>query len=128
MRQSVTAPSPALFGLSPAPRLGFKKLVGSSAASEPDAFTMPRPRDKIKQLSDAEYRAQFGIDPSDVKKRKRALDSALDIRKFEIEHYWKRATYFWTLIAAAFTAYGVVQVASDVRDRNHLAVLIGSLG
>jgi len=37
----------------------------------------------------------------------RALEYALDIRKFEIELYWKRATYFWTLIAAAFAAYAL---------------------
>ena len=30
---------------------------------------------------------------------------ALDIRKFEIDLYWKRAAYFWTFIAAAFGAY-----------------------
>jgi hypothetical protein len=30
---------------------------------------------------------------------------ALDIRKFEIEHYWKRASYFWTLITAAFAGF-----------------------
>jgi len=26
----------------------------------------------------------------------------LDIRRFAIKLYWKRATYFWTLIAASF--------------------------
>jgi hypothetical protein len=30
---------------------------------------------------------------------------ALDIRKFEIELYWKRASYFWTLIAATFAGF-----------------------
>jgi hypothetical protein len=40
------------------------------------------------------------------------LGFALDIRKFEIELYWKRATYFWTFIGATFAAYGAVQVAS----------------
>ena len=35
-------------------------------------------------------------------KRKKALKQVLDIRKFEIELYWKRATYFWTFIAAMF--------------------------
>jgi hypothetical protein len=82
----------------------------------------------MKRLSETEYRAQFGIDPPDPEKRRLALERALDIRKFEIEHYWKRAAYFWTLIAAALTAYGVVQVASNVPEREHLAVLIGALG
>lgn len=34
-----------------------------------------------------------------------ALKQALDIRKFEIELYWKRTAYFWSLIAAAFAGY-----------------------
>ncbi len=42
------------------------------------------------------------------KKQKKALEYALDIRKFEIELYWKRGTYFWTFIAIAFTSYFIV--------------------
>lgn len=42
---------------------------------------------------------------SNVDIKKEALKQALDIRKFEIELYWKRATYFWSLIAAAFAGY-----------------------
>ncbi|MBV4450632.1 hypothetical protein KM792_13350 [Clostridium tyrobutyricum] len=38
-------------------------------------------------------------------KKEKALEYALDIRKFEIDLYWKRATYFWAFIAASFTAY-----------------------
>lgn len=34
-----------------------------------------------------------------------ALQSALDIRKFEIEMYWKRATYFWTFISVIYGSY-----------------------
>jgi hypothetical protein len=37
--------------------------------------------------------------------RAKALETALDIRKFEIELYWKRATYFWTIIGVAFAGY-----------------------
>lgn len=35
----------------------------------------------------------------------RALAQAHEARKFEIEMYWKRATYFWTFIGAAFVGY-----------------------
>jgi hypothetical protein len=42
-------------------------------------------------------------------KQAEALKQALDIRKFEIELYWKRAKYFWTIIAVAFAGYFVVQ-------------------
>ena len=29
----------------------------------------------------------------------------MDIRKFEIDLYWKRAAYFWAFIAATFAGY-----------------------
>ncbi len=34
-----------------------------------------------------------------------ALKYAHEIRKFEIDLYWKRAAYFWTFIGAAFAGY-----------------------
>jgi hypothetical protein len=34
-----------------------------------------------------------------------ALSTALDIRKFEIDLYWKRAAYFWVFIAASFAGF-----------------------
>lgn len=37
-----------------------------------------------------------------------AYKVALDTRKFEIDLYWKRATYFWAFIAASFAGYFVV--------------------
>lgn len=40
--------------------------------------------------------------------RKEALKTALEIRKFELELYWKRATYYWTFIAGAFAAYFLI--------------------
>jgi hypothetical protein len=39
--------------------------------------------------------------------RKAALSRAHEIRKFEIELYWKRAAHFWLLQAAVFTAIGL---------------------
>jgi formate hydrogenlyase subunit 3/multisubunit Na+/H+ antiporter MnhD subunit len=67
------------------------------------------------------YKAEF----SDDTKRKRAYDLALEIRKFEIELYWKRATYFWTLIAATFAGY--FALASTKSDAQHpLLVFLAS--
>jgi hypothetical protein len=40
--------------------------------------------------------------------RKAALKLAHDIRKFEIELYWKRATYFWAFQLIAFTILGFI--------------------
>ena len=47
-----------------------------------------------------------------------ALAYALDIRKFEIELYWKRATYYWAFIAAAFAGYALTyKTAADHEPR-----------
>lgn len=43
-----------------------------------------------------------------------ALEKALDTRKFEIDLYWKRATYFWTFIAATLTGYGLTSTMKFV--------------
>jgi hypothetical protein len=46
------------------------------------------------------------------------LEKILDIRKFEIDLYWKRATYFWTFIAATLTGYGLTVTAKDANQEN----------
>ena len=56
----------------------------------------------------------------------RALSHALDIRKFEIELYWKRATYFWTFIAAAFAGYAITYKTGDSEPK--LLILFSALG
>jgi hypothetical protein len=48
----------------------------------------------------------------------RRLDEILDIRKFEIDLYWKRATYFWTFIAAALAGYGLTVTAKEANQEN----------
>ncbi|MBV5304022.1 MAG: hypothetical protein JZU70_07475 [Chlorobium sp.] len=64
-------------------------------------------------MNEKEYKESFGIDPENKSKVKKALKHALDIRKFEIELYWKRATYFWALIVVAFTGYFAILGAKD---------------
>jgi|GEM_PF-6946029 len=57
------------------------------------------------------YFEQLGIDPVspyDRKRRKAALKRAYELRNFEIEHYWKRATYFWGYQAGIFAAFGLL--------------------
>lgn len=61
-------------------------------------------------------------------KLKAALTHALDIRKFEIELYWKRAAYFWTLIAAAFAGYFVILNAQNIDDKKFLAFIVACIG
>jgi hypothetical protein len=66
--------------------------------------------------------------PKDAETRAgRAMASALDIRKFEIDLYWKRATYFWAFIAAAFAGYGLTyKTAADLEP--WLSTVFSSLG
>lgn len=47
------------------------------------------------------------IDKTTYKKMKSAFKLAHDVRKFEIELFWKRGTYFWAFILGSFTAYFV---------------------
>ena len=43
-------------------------------------------------------------------KCEKRLEYAEQIRRFEIELYWKRSAYFWAFIALAFAGYGAIQV------------------
>ena len=63
----------------------------------------------------------------DDKKKPGALKYALEIRKFEIELYWKRAAYFWTFIGASFAGYAAVG-ASSLTPKSDLTVPIACLG
>lgn len=51
-------------------------------------------------------------------KKRLALEHALDIRKFEIEMYWKRATYFWTFIGATLAGFFLLISRMDLDKRN----------
>ncbi len=75
-----------------------------------------------KQLSTARYKNLF------KGKEEEALQSALEARKFEIDLYWKRATYFWTFIGATFAAYAAVYVAGNAEKTPFLLILIACLG
>jgi hypothetical protein len=74
-----------------------------------------------KEITPEEYAAAF------KGKEAEALKQALDIRKFEIELYWKRATYFWTFIGATMAGFLAVQ-ASSAQNKQDLAVILSCLG
>jgi hypothetical protein len=59
-----------------------------------------------------------------------ALLHALDIRKFEIDLYWRRASYFWTFIAVAFAGYVAIQNGQNPQSESsaHLSLAIASVG
>jgi hypothetical protein len=62
------------------------------------------------------------------KVQEKALITALDTRKFEIELYWKRATYFWAFIAAMFIAYFAVFNSDKINEIKGVTILISALG
>jgi len=82
-------------------------------------------------MNQQEYERQFAgiVPPGDERtlKAEKALNLALDIRKFEIELYWKRATYFWTFIGAALAGYALVYKTSS-GDNSWLLLIFSSLG
>ncbi|NPD86429.1 hypothetical protein HNS38_16775 [Lentimicrobium sp. L6] len=81
------------------------------------------------ELSEQQYNAQFKDTTSKkevLSKQKEALERAWKNRDFEIELYWKRATYFWGFIAAAFAGYFII-VRSD-NDFVQAEYIVISLG
>ena len=82
-----------------------------------------------QSLSKLEYLQKFpDIGGADCP-RKEAFKCALDIRKFEIELYWKRATYFWTIIGAALIGYAALQAREEANERkDSLSVMLSCLG
>lgn len=80
-------------------------------------------------MNKEEYEKRFeGCLPAGEKtKAEKALDLALDIRKFEIELYWKRATYFWTFIGAALAGYALVYTKAEKAD-SWLLLVFSCLG
>ncbi len=64
-------------------------------------------------MSNQSQRQRYLSDFSDDR-QKEALKQALDIRKFEIELYWKRAVYFWAFIATAFGGYFALQKEGEL--------------
>jgi hypothetical protein len=75
-----------------------------------------------KRITKAEYEAAFNG------KRADALAHAMEIRKFEIELYWKRAAYFWTFIGASFAGYGAVQSQTHATAKADLTIPLACLG
>lgn len=74
-----------------------------------------------REITPDEYANAFRGKESD------ALRQALDIRKFEIELYWKRASYFWTFIGATLAGFLAMQ-ASTAGNKQDLSVILSCLG
>jgi hypothetical protein len=84
------------------------------------------------RITQKTYDELFKKDPEILKE---ALKQAYEIRKFEIELYWKRATYFWTFIGAAFVGYAAFfntatlsSPPSPNPEREFILILIACIG
>ena len=84
------------------------------------------------KITQEQYDELFKKEPEILKE---ALKQAYEIRKFEIELYWKRATYFWTFIGAAFVGYAAIlnTVSTStsqipIPDREFILILIACIG
>lgn len=69
----------------------------------------------------------------EIKDIDEAIRIALDTRKFEIDLYWKRTTYFWAFLVSAFGAYSFVcsidqPIVEPAFDKNLLLVFVSSIG
>jgi hypothetical protein len=86
--------------------LNWLRSILSLDKPQPEAPAIALTRKEYDHWIDGCAEDQADAASSGVKsRREKALDQAYDQRKFEIELYWKRATYFWTFIGAAFVGY-----------------------
>jgi hypothetical protein len=81
------------------------------------------------------YFNTLGFSEHNESKRGKALDRAHELRRFEIEHYWKRATYFWGFQIAIFAAFGLLWREITASDATHavrlwspVAIALSGLG
>lgn len=83
-----------------------------------------------KRIDQQKYDELFKGNPKILKE---ALKQAYEIRKFEIELYWKRATYFWTFIGASFVGYAAIFNVNGISappnpQREFILILIACVG
>ncbi|CFW62439.1 TPA: hypothetical protein ACY3XX_001983 [Yersinia enterocolitica] len=85
-------------------------------------------------MNENEYNTAFGVGSNSQKSVEEnsillnAFKEVADIRKFEIELYWKRTTYFWTLISVAFAGYFAITSAKEFDYRFLFSLVIASMG
>jgi hypothetical protein len=79
-----------------------------------------------------EYRHAFNGEYIDKDKNKEyaAFQQAVASRQFEIELYWKRATYFWTFIAVSFAGFFSLLAADPAKmpGKPFYAFVVGCIG
>jgi hypothetical protein len=76
-------------------------------------------RPGLTELTRSQYEDRLVNLP--LEQAKAAFEKAWATRNFEIELYWKRATYFWAFIASAFVGYFGLINASGYRTEDRYA-------
>ncbi len=79
-------------------------------------------------MSQEEYDTTFDTRAGDSPKLEMAFKQVADIRKFEIELYWKRAGYFWALIAVAFAGYFAILASAAMPNKFLLSFVVSLIG
>lgn len=62
----------------------------------------------METIKAEDYLSKYSKRQRKIKSLSQAAQIALDTRKFEIDLYWKRATYFWAFIAADIAAFALI--------------------
>lgn len=81
-----------------------------------------------RPITSSEYKDQFGVPLAPKADPEKALGVALEVRKFEIELYWKRAAYFWVFLAGALGGYLAVLGKQPFPKRSEALLTISCLG
>ncbi|ENM3816781.1 hypothetical protein KG376_002391 [Vibrio cholerae] len=83
-----------------------------------------------RSMDQKQYDKTFDVGNPDSRKLQAAFAQVCDIRKFEIELYWKRAAYFWALIVVAFAGYFSILSSeiTKVESKYFLSLVVASIG
>lgn len=81
-----------------------------------------------KEKQNDAYQASFSGKPLDDTKAASALAVALDVRKLEIDLYWKRAAYFWVFTGAALAGHLAAFTSKDLGERPQAMLLTSCIG
>lgn len=80
-----------------------------------------------KLLGDDAFDQNNILSTTSLRKIKEAYTRSHDIRKFEIDLYWKRATYFWVFITTIAAIFGLC-IKENTNDYFILSPLIAIIG
>lgn len=82
---------------------------------------------EMEQMSDEEYLNIFikGRSKADIET---TYVKAWDAKNFEIEHYWKRANYFWAFQVASFAGYFSVLNSKNYINNPEILFFVISIG